>query len=252
MNLKKLIVNADDFGMTEGNSIATILCHETGIVTSTTMMVNMPYAPMAAKLAEKHPTLGLGIHLVLTVGRPLVDGAESFTDKNGNFRRPNSYEGGKPHADLEELYTEWKAQIEKFIELTGHKPTHMDSHHHVHLQPWHMEVTKKLAQEYDLPVRLESFDDDYPYPHAYLTWGFYEDTANADYFSDQNAFGLLEHEYAEVMCHPAFVDQRLLDMSSYNLPRANEMQILRDPATKNWLQEKGITLTHYGHLQKKA
>lgn len=57
MKLKKLIVNADDFGLTEGNTIATILCHESGILTSTTLMVNMPYAHLAADLAAKHPTL---------------------------------------------------------------------------------------------------------------------------------------------------------------------------------------------------
>ncbi len=53
MKLKKLIVNADDFGITEGHTIATIMCHENGIVTSTTMMTNMPFAPLAAKLAKK-------------------------------------------------------------------------------------------------------------------------------------------------------------------------------------------------------
>ncbi len=73
MKLKKLIVNADDFGMTEGNTIATIMCHETGILTSTTLMVNMPFAPLAVNLAKRHQNLGVGIHLVLTVGRYYVE-----------------------------------------------------------------------------------------------------------------------------------------------------------------------------------
>lgn len=250
MNLKKLIVNADDFGLTEGNTIATILCHETGILTSTTLMVNMPYANLAASLAAKHPTLGVGVHLVLTIGRPLVEGAKSFTDEDGNFRRPSSYEDGKPHADLDELYTEWKAQIEKFIEIMGRKPTHIDSHHHVHSRPWHMEVTMRLAKEYDLPVRLQAFDEDYDYPHAYLTSGFYDKTATLAYFSDDNEFGLLDHEIAEVMCHPAFIDQRLLDISSYNTARANEMQILRDPQVKAWVEKNNIELINFGDLKK--
>ncbi len=251
MKLKKLIVNADDFGMTEGNTIATIMCHETGILTSTTLMVNMPFAPLAVNLAKRHQNLGVGIHLVLTVGRPLVEGATSYTDEEGNFRRPSSYEDGNPHANLDELYTEWKAQIERFIELMGKKPTHIDSHHHVHLLPWHFEVTKRLANEYDLPMRLEEFEDDYAYPHAYLARGFYEDTANTDYFTNEtNPFGLFDHEIAEVMCHPAFIDQRLLDMSSYALPRAKEMMTLRSPLLKEWVQQNGIELINFSDLKK--
>lgn len=250
MKLKKLIVNADDFGMTEANTIATVMCHETGIVTSTTLMVNMPFAPLAANLSKRHPNLGVGIHLVLTVGRPLVAGAKSYTDELGNFRRPSSYEDGKPHANKEELYAEWKAQIEKFIELMGKKPTHIDSHHHVHMLPWHFEVTKRLAKEYDLPMRLEEFDDDYTYPHAYLTRGFYGETANATYFSDNNPNGLCDHEIAEVMCHPSYLDQRLLNMSSYALPRAKEMAALRSSEVKAWVEDNKIELINFSDLKK--
>ncbi len=250
MKLKKLIVNADDFGMTEGNTIATIMCHETGILTSTTLMVNMPFAPLAVNLAKRHQNLGVGIHLVLTVGRPLVEGATSYTDEEGNFRRPSSYEDGNPHANLDELYTEWKAQIERFIELMGKKPTHIDSHHHVHMLPWHFEVTKRLANEYDIPMRLKEFDEDYKYPHAYLIGDFYKDKAVPEYFSDATASDFLNKECAEIMCHPAFVDQRLLDMSSYTKDRAKEMAILRDPKVKAWIEENHIELISFADFKK--
>ena len=75
--IKKMIMNADDFGMTEGNTIATLLAHADGIVSSTTCMMNMPFAEFALEEAKKYPDLGVGIHLVLTVGRPLV--AVSYT-----------------------------------------------------------------------------------------------------------------------------------------------------------------------------
>ena len=249
MQLKKLIVNADDFGMTEANTIATILAHEDGILSSTTMMVNMPFATYGAKLAKDHPNLGVGIHLVLTVGRPLVEGAKSYTDENGNFRRPKSYEDGHPHADLDELYVEWKAQMERFIEIMGRKPTHIDSHHHVHSLPWHMEVTMRLSKEYDLPVRLlpDQYPVDYPYCKAPMIRGFYEDTATLDYFMTNN-FGLWDHEIAEVMCHPAFLDERLINMSSYNIPRTRELAVLRDPRLKAWVKENGIELITFEQL----
>ena len=121
--INQLIINADDFGMTQANTIGILVAHSQGVLTSTTCMTNMPYAHFALKQAEKFPDLGVGIHLVLTVGRPLIEGAHSYTDANGNFIRPKDYPDRKPHGDSEELYREWKAQIEKFIEMAGHKPT---------------------------------------------------------------------------------------------------------------------------------
>lgn len=85
--IKQLIVNADDFGMTQANTIGILVAHSQGIVTSTTCMMNMPYAHFALKQAQNYPHLGVGVHLVLTVGRPLIDGAHSYTDANGNFIR---------------------------------------------------------------------------------------------------------------------------------------------------------------------
>lgn len=115
MKLKKLIVNADDFGMTEGNTLATIICHESGILTSTTLMVNMPYAREAARLALKHPDLGVGIHLVLTIGRPLIEGAKSFTDENGNFRRPNSMKTVSLMLDLKNSIANGKLRLKNLL-----------------------------------------------------------------------------------------------------------------------------------------
>ena len=103
--------------MTQANTIGILVAHSQGIVTSTTCMMNMPYAHFALKQAQNYPHLGVGVHLVLTVGRPLIEGAHSYTDANGNFIRPKDYPDGKPHGDSEELYREWKAQIEKFIEM---------------------------------------------------------------------------------------------------------------------------------------
>ena len=100
----ELIINADDFGMTEGVTIGILLAHQQGVLTSTTCMINMPFAEFALKQAQKFPQLGVGIHLVLTLGKPLIDGALSYTDENGDFKRPSSYEDGKPHADENELY----------------------------------------------------------------------------------------------------------------------------------------------------
>lgn len=245
--IKQLIVNADDFGMTQANTIGILVAHSQGIVTSTTCMMNMPYAHFALKQAQNYPHLGVGVHLVLTVGRPLIDGAHSYTDANGNFIRPKDYPDGKPHGDSEELYREWKAQIEKFIEMADHKPTHIDSHHHVHLLPWHIEVTKRLAKEYDLPIRQrEQIIDTYPYIPVYDK--MYNEDVNYQYVTKvlQSHSGSLEF-----MCHPAYLDQRLYDMSSYNLPRMKELELLTSNELKDFIQQNHIELINFSHLHNK-
>ena len=89
--IKKLIINADDFGMCEGNSLGILLAHEEGLVSSTTVMMNMPYALWALDKAKAYPDLGIGVHLTLTAGKPLLPGKKSYTDEEGNFLRPSAY-----------------------------------------------------------------------------------------------------------------------------------------------------------------
>lgn len=246
--IKKLIMNADDFGMTQGNSIGILMAHAQGILTSTTCMMNMPYAEFALKEAKKFPKLGVGIHFVLTVGRPLVEGAKSYTDKDGNFIRPKDYPDKQPHADPEELYVEWKAQMEKYIEVAGHKPTHIDSHHHVHLLPWHVEVAKRLAKEYDLPMRQrEQVLDTYEY--ARCDDRMYGDDANYDFVT--NAYNV-DDEILEFMCHPAYVDQRLYDMTSYCLPRMKELELILSPELKQFVVDHNIELINFSDIKKMA
>lgn len=243
---KKIIINADDFGISEGAVLGIIKAHRDGILTSTTCMVNMPYAKLGLQLASEYPDLGVGIHLVLTVGQPLIDGAKSYVDKDGNFLRPSAYPNEKPNADPDELYREWKAQIEKFIELAGKKPTHIDSHHHVHLLPQHRDVLIKLAKEYDLPIRQrEQITNDYQYVRCNNQ--FYKDNVNYEYLTSMiNDFD----EYGEIMCHPALLDWRLYQMSSYNIPRMKELDVLCDEKIKQFIKDNDIELINFSHLKK--
>ena len=249
--IKRLIINADDYGLTEANTIATIRCHEDGILTSTTMMVNMPFARYGAELAKQHPNLGVGIHLVLTMGAPLLPTGKSFTDENGNFIRPNA--GSKEKRDpinLDELYAEWEAQIKLFIEIMGKKPTHIDSHHHVHaMTPENLSVTLKLGKKYDIPVRLIKEVEDYDFEFAKLLPSFYGPNVNCEYFLEGKD-NMHDHEVAEVMCHPSFLDKRLLSISSYTTPRTEEMTVIRCDKIKNWVKDNNIELINFTDLKK--
>ncbi|WP_163100403.1 chitin disaccharide deacetylase [Peribacillus alkalitolerans] len=219
----KLIVNADDFGFSRGVNHGIIDSHVNGIVNSTTMMMNMDAVDHAVELAKLHPRLKVGIHLVLTCGKPLSDNVPSLIDEHGNFKSQSILD---ETVSLEEVEKEWSAQIDRFIR-TGLQPSHFDSHHHVHTRKVLLPVVQRLAYKYNLKVRangsepiegVEALSD-------ISFFDFYGEGAKYDYF-DQLSLNVELGGIVEVMCHPAYIDHRLLTGSSYNLPRVRELNIL--------------------------
>lgn len=150
---RRLIINADDFGMTEGISEGIIKAHLEGVVTSTTLMANMPAAAYAIKLAQKTPDLGVGIHLNLTTGRPIStpEKVRTLVDKSGTFYPQKILISRlvKWKIDRLEILAEFTAQIEKALEL-GLFPTHLDSHHHIHLYPIVTWAFLKVAEKFSI------------------------------------------------------------------------------------------------------
>ncbi|WP_317907037.1 carbohydrate deacetylase, partial [Bacillus subtilis] len=144
------------FGFSRGVNLGIIEAFQHGVLTSTTLMVNMQEAEHAVELARQNRELGVGVHLTLTAGRPILGGLHTITDEEGNFRKLLYYQGFFD-IDLDEVYREWKAQIEKALSF-GLNPTHIDSHHHIHTYGNLPEVFVKLAKEYDLPCRKVNHD----------------------------------------------------------------------------------------------
>ena len=229
--IKKLIVNADDFGLSEGVCLGILKVHRDGILTSTTCMMNMENIEKYLEMTKAYPNLGLGVHLNITVGKPLTK--VSFIDEKGNFKSRDTYKNREAIVLQEELYQEWKAQIEKFIKITGHKPTHLDSHHHVHLLKRNRDVVLKLAHEYDLPIRQET----------YLL--FYNQDAT---FEMINMILHKNVENYELMCHPAMIDWKLYQISSYHLRRAHELDLLCSQKVKE--MTKDIEFINYHAIKK--
>lgn len=130
-----LVVNADDFGL---NSFATdgiLECHVAGSVSSTTLMVNAPDAERAVQLALQHPNLGVGLHFNITWGAPvsLPEDVRSIVDTGGRFFDRTTFLKRLAFGRISALHvrTELRAQLKRFIDL-GLRPTHVDSHQHVH------------------------------------------------------------------------------------------------------------------------
>lgn len=229
----KLIINADDFGYTKANTEGIIEGCRKGIIRSTTALCNMPYLEWGKELAENCPQLGIGVHLTLTLGKALT-GVHSFTDSEGNFLDKKAIYAAR--LDMDEVYAEWKAQIERYIQVFGHLPTHLDSHHSVHdFNEKQKAVALRLADEYGLYVRRYS-------PYAYVA-GFYGPTATRE-----TLIGLLQDNRdrdIEIMTHPGFCDLELYRASSYSTGRVQELDVLCSQEVLDYVNENGVELVHY-------
>lgn len=219
----KVIINADDFGLTEGINNGIITAHTNGVVTRATLMMNGMAVDHAVKLAKAHPTLKVGIHLALSYGKPLSEKVDLLVDESHTFKF-TKYETNLTPLEIEQVEQEWDTQIQTFLK-TGLTLDHIDSHHHVHgwacLQP----VVKRLFDKYQLPFRYtEQLENPSDMSLTESLWlDFYGDLAQPNLFEQ-----LLKQqvEIIEVMTHPAYVDETLLKISSYTYKRERELDVL--------------------------
>lgn len=244
----KLIINADDFGYTRAVNYGILDAHKLGIVTSTTLMTNMPGAEHAAKLAKENPTLGVGVHLVLTCGKPLLKGHKTLVSENGDFKKIDFYKEDF-YVDLEEIYNEWKAQIERFLSL-GLVSTHLDSHHHINSFGNIYEVFLKLAKEYNLPIRNNIKKEIYDISKDFKCTDFFAGELNKDMVNIINIENNFKgYETVEIMCHPAYLDNFILNSSSLVYPRLEEFEILTDKKVNEHIKSnENIKLISYREL----
>lgn len=246
----KLIVNADDFGYSKGVNLGIVEAHIEGIVSSATMMMNMPGVEHAFRLVADTPTLGVGVHLVLTCGSPLDANVPSLADENGLFRRGQAH---LAEASTEEVEREFTAQLERFFR-SGRKPTHIDSHHHVHARETILPVVLRLTERYGLPVRYPwAFEQEERSntPPIHTTEGFSHHFYGEDLTVDGLIAileGLSGSATAEIMTHPAYVDEELLKGSSYAIPRTKELQILTAPKVKEYIKHSKVQLVTFNEI----
>src|SRR5699024_10837325 len=167
---------------------------------------------------KKCPTLNVGIHLVLTWGKPLRNDLPSLVNDSGYFKFTSTLDE-VPNA--KDVKREWKAQIEAFI-TTSVTLSHIDSHHHVHGCEHLKDVIIELAKEYLEPVRyVDSLKN---YPEYLLTealsTGFYADGVHNDIFRDLEK---LDARTVEVMTHPAYIRPEFSQARPYMLKRSDQL-----------------------------
>jgi len=277
---KQLIVNADDYGRTSGIVQGILQAHREGIVTSTTVMMNMPGMETSLRLALQEPGLGLGVHLVFTTWKPLLPPREvpSLVDPDGFFWRTDAWYSRLDNINFAELWAEWQAQIALFRDVAG-EPDHLDCHHFLHLYPPIFEVYLKLARHEAVPARvpfeaLTPNDEDsitigkdlglspevvtlilnadrdllreqlVPHPDHFIG-GFYgEDNLRVERLLE--ILDAIPEGVSELMVHPGLADEELSSASSYSWQREREVKILCHPDIQERLGDSGIVLVNYG------
>ena len=244
----RLIVNADDFGISKAINLGIIEAYNEGIVKSTTLMCNMEAVDHAIKLANENPGIGVGIHFVLTAGKPLVQGVDSLVDEKGNFLKS---EGIEEKAKKDDIRKELEYQFNKFLSY-GMKPTHIDTHHHVHRIKKVFEVVKEIAIKNNLPVRLMGEVYDSMYEGIKSTSKFSESFYEKEMITEDNLIRLLEEykdfETVELMSHPGYLDQNILNRTSYSIERTIELETLVSRKVKEYIKENNIELISFSQL----
>jgi predicted glycoside hydrolase/deacetylase ChbG (UPF0249 family) len=286
--LRRLIVNADDYGLTPGVSRGILRAHAEGIVTSTTVMINMPAAEeWIDKALREAPGLGLGLHLNLTAGQPVSppDDIPDLVTPRGTFHKADVLIGWLPTLNMEQVERELRAQIDRFTALAGQPPDHLDSHHHItYLSPPMATLMLGLARELSVPVRrpipaswdetqaadiFESMMGHRPPSRAYaeemidVLDGLFRkanvptpDDFIRAFYGDGATLGnllllLLDtgEGATELMCHPAEVDEALESTSGYAEARQRELAALTAPSAREVINTEFIQLITFADLK---
>jgi hopanoid biosynthesis associated protein HpnK len=164
---RKLIVNADDFGLSEKVNEGIVQAHRNGVVTSASIIANGVAFEHAVELCHSTPTLDVGVHLTLVEEKPLSDKRDipSLVDKSGCFYHHAMAFIQRyllSHISFDEVRYELDLQVRKVL-ASGIEVSHLDSHQHIHILPRISRIVGKLAKKYNIPAvrypreRLKSY-----------------------------------------------------------------------------------------------
>ena len=226
--MRRVIVNADDFGASIGTNRGIVECHTRGVLTSTSMMVTGAAVEEAVALSREHPKLAVGLHW----------------DVIGEDEREFDLD------DHDAVRDEFAAQLERFRELMGTGPTHVDSHRHMHLDEGVRDLFAELAAPLGVPLRGDGQVRFVGNFYAQWEWGI----TDLDHVSPQALEQIIREEvregWTELSCHPGYVSDDYTPM--YRHEREAELRTLTDPRIRAVIEEQGITLESYATFAELA
>jgi predicted glycoside hydrolase/deacetylase ChbG (UPF0249 family) len=277
---KRLIINADDFGLTPAVNRGIVEAHQAGCVTSASLFVNLPGFADAVRSAGSAPALGVGLHLNLTAGAPVAgpDLVPTLCDpQTGGFHslRGLAARALSGRIASRDVATECTAQVAR-LRGAGLRITHVDAHRHVHLLPgiWKpfLDAVRRAGVEtVRLPIeRLR---------HTVGSWSALAEQVGlrlarqlggreigsprvTDFrgsaLLDRARFregvlrilDTLEPGLTELMVHPGYCDEEIQRWDRYTWQRERELRGLTDSAVRERLRRGDIELVHFGTVAR--
>lgn len=276
----RLIVHADDFGLSEKVNEGIVKAHLEGIVTSTSLMANGAAFEHAVKLARFIPTLDVGVHLTLTGEAPISKTADVSTlvNKDGRFNdHANAFVKRYllQEISLREIQQELDAQIRKVVDH-GIAISHLDGHQHIHMLPGIRRIVGELARQYSISSIRNPRERLHPYMlferrgtgrliqlvvlNAFCSIARTADARRPDFFfgfffggnlTEENLAKVLKHlpsnGICELMCHPGIHDaDSRYQHWAYGWQA--ELDALTSKNIKTILQSRGVELIPYSAL----
>lgn len=281
--MKQLIINADDFGLHPLINKGIIKGNSEGIITSTSLMPSAPYFDEAVQLAKANPSLGVGIHLTLVGGvKPAcTSGVNSLLTADGVFAEDYTVFAKKWYTGSikkNELIKELETQIEKVL-AAGVKPTHIDSHQHMHVLPGIAGIVVRLCEKYGIKkIRM-------PGENIFWSGGFEaglgrkigrdglsfcamlakDKAQSAGLIYPQHFFGMLvggnlnaelvknillnlPEGTSEIMTHPGLDSAELAKHFTWGYHWQDELGAFLSAENKEIVREHGIKLINFGGL----
>jgi predicted glycoside hydrolase/deacetylase ChbG (UPF0249 family) len=221
MSERVLIVNADDFGVSEGVNRGIVEAHVRGIVTSASLMVIGEAAHEAEALAREHPELGIGLHWDLETGQEI------------------------DLADARAVRAELIRQLDAFRDLMDGPPDHLNSHHHIHRRTEVAPIARELAAQLAVPLRERS--DVRFIGGFYGQWEF--GVTDLHHISPEFLIWILRNEvgegWTEIGCHPGYAEGLT---SMYLAEREVELDTLTHPRVREEIETLGIRLASFAQL----
>ena len=278
--LKKIIFNADDFGLTRGINQGIIRAFTEGVVRSASLMpVGMAYDD-AVRLAKENPGLDIGIHLCLVEEKPLLTNKEipSLVVKDGYFSRYelwfilNYYLG---RINLKEIERELEAQVQR-VKESGIRATHIDSHDYIHMLPSILKIVMRLARKYSIPFIR------YPYerpviftarpPRYMLSFilnmlcvvsnkiireaglfrtNYFYGVLSSGHLSESCLTKILrtvDKGMTEITCHPGIYDEEAKRYDYWKYEWEGELRALTSPNIKKIIKDLNIQLVNFREI----
>lgn len=245
-----LIVNADDCNLTPGVTRSILDCHDRGILSSTTFMINLPVTQKTIQEVKKRKGLGVGIHLNVTLGKPVSNPSSVTSLLDGDiFKKVGLQRSVLPKE--EELIREYQNQINLFRKMFGRKPTHVDTHHQMHDHPFFYKALKKIARHNDIPMRRSALmrSGSKAVRGIQTTDHLLGDLTPEGHWrktSLTQTLKTLPEGISEIMCHPGILDKALRKITSFTTGRVVEYKLFRSSQFRKMLSRQGIQLTHFG------